>query len=160
MLPLGRKPARAFTPVRPILAWYYGWYAGPASWVKTSDLPPELYGSCNDATMRRQIRKARAVGIDGFVCTWRYNCERLLDLAAKESGSGVTISIDPVATRVPTLKAVEAALRDVGQLTVHPACLREDGRPLIVFWASQILPQDSSIDAFRQLPEATDPNRA
>ncbi|MFN3337505.1 MAG: hypothetical protein ACK42I_08395, partial [Thermomicrobium sp.] len=158
--PLNPAPVHAFTPVRPILAWYYGWYTGPESWVKTSDLPPELYNSYDDATMRRQIRQARAAGIDGFICTWRYNCERLLDLAAEEGGFGVAISVDPVATTMPTLDAVEAVLHQVGQVTAHPAYLRwTDGRPVIVFWASHILPQDSSVDAFRRLRDATDPNR-
>ena len=164
MLPLRQEPIRAFSPVRPILAWYYGWYVlppnGAPNWVNTADLPPELYDSYDDATMRRQIRQAKAAGIDGFICTWRYNCPRLLDLAAEEGDFGVAISIDPVATSMPSFEAVVAVLQEVRQITTHPAYLRWDGRPVIVFWGNHILPQDSSVDGFRRLRDTSDPNRA
>jgi len=152
------RPARAFTPVRPILAWYYGWYAAPEIWRNTSDLPPELYNSYDDATMRRQIRQAKAAGIDGFICTWRYNCERLLELAAAEGSFGVTISIDPVATVMPTFDDVVANIQAVKPLMNHPAYLRwRDGRPIVVFWNNRILPGDTSVNGFRRLREVTDP---
>lgn len=159
MLPSAPQ-ARAFTPVRPVLAWYYGWYAGPENWQKTADLPPELYNSYDDATMRRQIRQAKAAGIDGFICTWRYNCPRLIELAADEGGFGVAISIDPVATQMPTFDDVVANIQAVTALMNHPGYLRwSDGRPILVFWSSQILPGDTSVVAFQRLRAATDPDR-
>jgi len=133
MLPLRQEPAHAFSPVRPLLAWYYGWYTGPESWVKTADLPLDLYDSYDEATMRRQIRQAKAVGIDGFICTWRYTCPRLLELAGEEGDFGVAISVDPVATSMPSFEAVLAVIQQEKQVTAHPAYLRWDGRPVIVF---------------------------
>lgn len=82
LLSLKLQPAGAFTPVRPVLAWYRGWYAEPRNWKRTADLPPELSNSYDDATMRRPIRQVRAVGVPGFTCTCRHHCEQLFDITA------------------------------------------------------------------------------
>ncbi len=150
--------AEAYTPVRPVLAWYYGWYDLPRDWQGIADRPPELYSSYSNDTMRRQIEQARSAGIDGFICTWQYNCRQLMDVAASYGDFGIAISIDPVATTMPTFEDVANAIRQVQPLMAHPAYLRwTDGRPILVFWNSGILPGDSSVAAFRRLRDAVDP---
>ncbi|MCM8745559.1 hypothetical protein NET03_03340 [Thermomicrobium sp. CFH 73360] len=82
VLSLKLQPAGAFTPVRPVLTWYRGWYAEPRNWERTADVPLELSNIYDDATMRRPISQVRAVGVPGFTCTCCYHCEQLFDITA------------------------------------------------------------------------------
>ncbi len=152
--------AEAFSPIHPVLAWYYGWYNFPSDWHPTAYQPLEFYNSYDAATMRRQIEQARSAGIDGFICTWQYNCVKLLNIAADYGDFGVAISVDPVATTMGSMQEVIRSIEQVKGLMPHPAYLRwADGRPVLVFWNSGILPGDSSVDAFRQLRDIVDPDR-
>jgi hypothetical protein len=142
---------------RPVLAYYYGWWT-ESNWTQTSDLPTEQYDSNSDTVMRRQIEQARAAGITGFICAWRLNCERLLQLADEDGGFSVAMSLDPGANpELNSLDAFTTALQRVNELTSSPAYLRWNGKPLVVFWDSGILPGDSSVGAWQGLRAATDP---
>jgi len=149
-------PASAHDLQQPVLAWYYGWWT-TGNWQPTSDLPEELYDSSNDNVMRRQIREARGTGIDGFICTWRYNCERLLQLAEDEGGFSVAIALDPAADgSLSSIDAIVAALAQVDALANSPAFTRINGKPVVVWWNSSILPGDSSVASFQRLRAAAD----
>jgi hypothetical protein len=61
---------------------------------------------------------------------------------------------------MPRFEDVVANLRQVQNLMNHPAYLRwSDGRPILVFWDSGILPNDSSVSAFQRLRDTVDPQR-
>ncbi len=153
---------QASEPVKPVLAYYYGWW-GSTSWRlnQLRDRPPELYESDSDATMQRQIRQAKAAGIDGFICTWRYNCARLLELAAQEGGFSVTFSVDPVADgTLNSFDAIVSNMAEMSRLANSAAYLRWNNKPVFVFWNDTILPGgDGSQAAWQRLRNRVDPNR-
>src|SRR5947209_15500033 len=70
-----RSPAKYAStrpnPNRPVLAFYYMWYA-PSDWClcHMSDLPTSHYNSSDDATIDRQVTEAANAGITGFVSSW------------------------------------------------------------------------------------------
>ncbi len=162
-LPQATSPTVAGEPARPVLAYYYGWW-GSQTWNlnQLSDRPPELYESTSDDVMRRQIREAKGAGIDGFICTWRYTCARLLQLAEAEGGFNVAFSVDPVADG--TLNSTEAVLANMNEmngLTGNPAYLKWGGKPVFVFWNDTILPGGRGSKAdWQSLRDRADPNRA
>src|SRR5437763_4718083 len=58
-------------PNRPVLAFYYMWYARTSWSAHTmSDLPAVRYDSGDDATISRQITWAANAGITGFIGSW------------------------------------------------------------------------------------------
>ena len=58
-------------PNRPVLAFYYMWYA-PSDWCSChmSDLPTIQYTSSDETTIARQVSWAANVGITGFISSW------------------------------------------------------------------------------------------
>src|ERR1700726_4191200 len=58
-------------PVRPVLAFYYMWYASH-DWClcHMSDLPTIRYNSNDIATIDRQLAWAASSGITGFISSW------------------------------------------------------------------------------------------
>ncbi len=149
--------ASAADSTHPVIAYYYGWW-GPETWHQIYDQPVTLYKSNDDNVVRNQIRQAKSAGIDGFLCTWRYNCQRLLQLAQAEGGFSVAFSVDPVADEsLNSFDAVVKQMREMSGLTSNPAYLRWNGKPLFAFWNNTILPGDSSIAAFQHLRESVDP---
>jgi hypothetical protein len=160
VVPLNVQPAAAHDLRQPVFAWYYGWWTS-GNWQKTSDLPVNLYDSNSDSVMRRQIREARGAGIDGFICTWQYNCRRLLQLAEEQGGFSVAIALDPAADgSLGSFDAIVNALGQVDNLANSPAFARIGGKPVVVWWDSSILPGDSSVAAFRRLRDAADSDRS
>lgn len=161
-LPLApAPPAKAHEPSRPVLAYYFGWW-GSQTWNSfgRSDSPTSFYESNDDSTMRTQIRQAKGAGIDGFICTWHYNCPRLVQLAEQEGGFSIAFSVDPVADpSMTSFDAVVGAMHAMSGWTGSPAYLRWAGKPVFVFWNNTILPGDSSIAAFQRLRDAVDPGR-
>jgi hypothetical protein len=144
---------------RPVLAWYYGWWTND-NWNRMSDYPSELYNSNSDDVMRRQIRQARGAGIDGFICTYHYNCVRLLQLAEAESGFSVAFSIDPGAdARFNSFNNMVNEMNALKGHTNSPAYLRYQGKPVMVFWDSNIIPGGSSVARFQDLRSQVDPGR-
>jgi hypothetical protein len=153
------RPTEARDLHRPVLAWYYGWWTH-GNWNRMSDYPVEQYDSNSDDVMRRQIRQARGVGIDGFICTYHYNCVRLLQLAEVESGFSVAFSIDPGADA--RFSSFDNIVREMNALKSHtssPAYVRYGGKPVMVFWDSGILPGGSSVARFQDLRNQVDPGR-
>src|SRR5947208_17134955 len=64
-------PASSSNPNRPVLAFYYMWYA-PSDWCSChmSDLPTIQYTSSDETTIARQISWAANAGITGFISSW------------------------------------------------------------------------------------------
>lgn len=144
---------------RPVMAYYYGWWT-PDNWHSMRDYPPRQYDSRSDTVMRRQISQAREVGIDAFICTWEYNCNRLLELAEEMGGFSVAFSVDPVAEhKLDTSDKLVNGMQSMKAATESPAYLRWDGKPVFVFWNNTILPGGSSIDDFQRLRDEIDPGR-
>ena len=162
MLLPAAQPTKAAEPVKPVLAYYYGWW-GSQTWNvnQLSDRPPTLYESESDAVMLRQIREAKQAGIDGFICTWRYTCERLLQLAEAEGGFNVTFSVDPVADgTLNSTSAIVQAMNEMAALTDSSAYLHWNGKPVFVFWNDTILPGGRGSKAdWQALRNQTDPAR-
>ncbi len=152
------QSAQARDSDRPVMAWYYGWWTLD-NWVDTPDLPSERYASTRDQVMRRQIEQARSAGITGFICTWEYNCPRLLEIAEEMGGFSVAFSVDPVAEhKLDTWDKLVNEMRRMRDLTSSPAYLRWDGKPVLVFWDNWILPGESGIGDFQNLRNTIDPN--
>jgi hypothetical protein len=144
---------------RPVMAYYYGWYT-QNNWHSMRDYPVEQYDSRDDAVMRRQIEQARSVGIDAFICTWEYNCERLLQLAEEMGGFSIAFSVDPLAEhKLDTWDKLVNGMNHMKELSNSPAYLRWDGKPVFVFWDSWILPGPSRVSDFQNLRNQIDPNR-
>jgi hypothetical protein len=159
LTPAVTPPVQAQDSSRPIMAYYYGWWTD-GTWFKTSDVPPELYDSWSDTVMRRQIDQARRIGITAFICTWDFNCERLLKLAEEMGNFSVAFSVDPGAEH--KLRPRENLVRNMqhmSTLTSNPAYLRWHGKPVFVFWNGDMLPGDSSVNGFRSLRDQVDPHR-
>ncbi|MCW2725596.1 MAG: hypothetical protein JWN35_2517 [Frankiales bacterium] len=69
--PLAAPPARAAGHM-PVLAYYYQWF-DPSSWDRVKiDYPAAgRYSSDDQNVMRRHIQEAKAVGIEGFIVSWK-----------------------------------------------------------------------------------------
>ena len=153
----------AAEPSKPVLAYYYGWW-GNQTWDanKMRDVPTEFYDSESDAVMLRQIREAKGAGLDGFICTWRYTCARLLQLAEAEGGFAIAYSVDPVADG--TLNSIDAIAQNMNEmlgLASSSAYLRVGGEPVFVFWNDTILPGGRGSKAdWQALRDRVDPNRS
>lgn len=141
-------PFRTETPVahaddgREVFAYYYSWW-NRLSWdpSRMSDHPADLYDSKNEAVIRRQITDAKNAGIDGFICTWRYSCAKVLQVAEAMGGFRVAFSVDPVGD--PTLNSNDAMARNMQEManyTSSPAYWKRGGKPVFVFWNDTILP--------------------
>ncbi len=144
-----------------VFAYYYSWW-NRLSWdpSRMSDRPSELYDSKSEAVIRRQIQQAKDAGIDGFFCTWRYSCAKVLSVAESIGGFSVAFSVDPVGD--PTLGS-DASLRKnmremMGYMT-SPAYLKIDNKPVFVFWNDTILPGGAGNNAsWQQLRDDIDPD--
>jgi LysM repeat protein len=157
-------PAEAVEPL--VLAFYYAWY-DQSTWSsgQLSDLPRELYVSADSATIDRHVRQAQSSGIDGFVQSWygpagenqtEGNFRNLLDIAAAR-GFRAAADFEVGSPYFATAEDRVAALRYL--LTVHaahPSYLRVDGRPVVFFWAPQLM----SIDQWATTRAQVDPERS
>lgn len=162
LLPTATQPLRAAEPSRPVFAYYYGWW-GSQTWFldKMSDRPNDLYESTSDDVMRRQIREAKGAGLDGFICTWRYTCARLVELAEAEGNFSVAFSVDPVADgTLNSDDAIVANMAEMNRWTSKNAYWKWGGKPVFVFWNDTILPGGrGSLTDWRNLRNRADPNR-
>lgn len=146
-----------------VYAYYYSWW-NRLSWdpSRMSDRPPELYDSKSEAVIRRQIQQAKDAGIDGFFCTWRYSCAKVLSVAESIGGFSVAFSVDPVGD--PTLGSnanIRKNMREMMGYMSSPAYMKIDNKPVFVFWNDTILPGGvGSKSAWQQLRDDIDPNRA
>jgi len=127
---------------REVFAYYYSWW-NRLSWdpSRMSDRPADLYDSKSEAVIRRQITDAKNAGIDGFICTWRYSCAKVLQVAEAMGGFRVAFSVDPIGD--PTLNSNDAMARNMQEManyTSSPAYWKRGGKPVFVFWNDTILP--------------------
>jgi LysM repeat protein len=164
VLPPGGHEATAAGPL--VLAFYYAWY-DMNTWAsgQLSDLPQQPYVSADPATIDRHVSQARSAGIDGFVQSWygpgggnqtEANFQVLLNTASAygfhaaadfETGSPFFATPEDRIAALQHLLSVHAA---------HPAYLRVDGRPVVFFWAPQLL----SVDQWAAARAQIDPDRA
>jgi hypothetical protein len=145
-----------------VFAYYYSWW-NRLSWdpSRMSDRPPELYDSKSEAVIRRQIEQAKDAGIDGFFCTWRYSCAKVLSVAESVGGFSIAFSVDPVGD--PTLGTnanIRKNMREMMGYMASPAYLKIDNKPVFVFWNDTILPgRVGTKGAWQQLRDDVDPDR-
>ena len=154
-------PAQASS-TKKVFAYYYSWW-NRLSWdpSRMSDRPDELYDSKSETVIRRQIQQAKDAGIDGFFCTWRYSCAKVLSVAEAMGGFSVAFSVDPIGD--PTLNSnanIRKNMREMMGYMSSPAYLKIDNKPVFVFWNDTILPgKVGSKGAWQQLRDDMDPNR-
>jgi len=154
-------PTQAATQKK-VFAYYYSWW-NRLSWdpSRMSDRPPELYDSKSDAVIRSQIQQAKDAGIDGFFCTWRYSCAKVLSVAESMGGFLVAFSVDPVGD--PTLGSNASLRKNMREMMGYmdsPAYLKIDNKPVFVFWNDTILPGGvGNKGSWQQLRDDIDPDR-
>lgn len=158
--------ARAQSPERLVLAFYYTWF-DENSWApnKVPDIPQEPYASRDRGAMGRHIDQAKGAGIDAFVVSWygprtennqtETNLRALLDEAA---GRGFRIAVDfevmsPFYGGVGDVQAALATL--LATHAQHPAYLRSNGKPVIFFWRQQRF----NVGTWGAIRNAVDPGR-
>lgn len=147
---LAAPAAKTSDPDHPILAFYYAWY-DPSSFGSRTAFQPAVdrYNSDDPALIEQQIKQARGAGLDGFVVAWDgtggrtdRNFRKVLDLGAKY-GLKATIYFE-------THNFVPYGPGDVAEQlrkfyssyvdTNHPNLVRYQGKPVIFFWATRMLP--------------------
>ena len=159
---------RAVTPAeaqksKMVLGFYYAWY-DPTSFGPgiTPFQPIHPYFSVSEETIRRQVKTAKAAGLDGFVQSWygpnpdqqtEPNLKKLLNIA-QEHGFKVAVHFEVMSPffggqqdRIDALKVL------IHSHAKHPAYLKLDGKPVIFFWANWAL----SLRDWRYIREQADP---
>ena len=157
--------ARLRIPSQQLLwALYYQWY-DLSSWSNPilKDRPATLYTSADPKAISRQISQAQSAGIDGFVCSWLGpdsatdgNFRTLLSLA-KDRGLRVALYFETSQLvnygNYPDNK--EASFNwlsyAISNYRNSPALFKVDGKPLILVYASGMLPTSSWADIFARL---------
>jgi LysM repeat protein len=163
-LPPGGHEAKAAGPL--VLAFYYAWY-DMNTWAsgQLSDVPQMPYVSADATTIDRHVGQARSAGIDGFVQSWygpgggnqtETNFQILLSTASAHgfyAAADFETGSPYFATPEDRIAALQYLLSDH---CTHPAYLRVDGRPVVFFWAPQLL----SVDQWAAARAQVDPDRA
>lgn len=147
---------------RLLWAFYYPWYTRQdwsSPWLR--DVPAEPYASADRTTMERHVRQAKEAGIDGFISSWwgphdrtDDNLRTLLKIAQEEDFL-VTIYFETLASegglpRDEIVRWLTYLLKTYGD---HPAFARLDGKPVVVFWATDPVPLDTWGEAFETVRE-------
>jgi hypothetical protein len=149
-----------------VLAFYYSWYYpssfGPG---KTPFMPPDPYFSGNVSVMERHVRDARNAGINALVQGWYWqegggaavdvNFRVLLDVA-EEIGIQTAVNFETVYFHNNKQRIQDGLRTLLNDYANHPAYLRVDGRPVIFFWANNLL----SVTEWEAIRAAVDPGRS
>lgn len=148
---------------RLVLAFYYAWY-DQKTWEsgKVPDVPLAPYASANREAMARQVDQAQAAGIDAFVLNWwgkgnqtEKNFKALLDIAAQK-GFRVAVDFDINSPFMGGVGGYADNLRHLHAVhATHPAYLRYQGRPVVLFYNVSRL----SVATWRNLRDQVDPDR-
>lgn len=150
------------SPDLPPLLWavYYLWYT-PEFWsaYQPFDQPAQPY-TTNIDSMRHHITEAQSAGIDGFLASWwgpnneiDAHFARLLDLAqAADFRIGLYFESlgDGGQARSPA-QILDWLRYALGAYSDHPAWMKIDGKPIIVFWATDSLPLTTWASIFETL---------
>ena len=158
-------------PQRLFMANYYVWF-DPDTFTNqyVSDLPANPYNSDDPVVMARHVDQAKSVGIDAFVTAWLgpgnrtdRNFTRLLEVA-QGKGFQVTISFQMHMLPNQTQEEITAALRYIANnYSGHPAFLRYQGRPVLVFTDMPRVPtapDQIPHDAWQNIRQQVDPTGA
>jgi Glycosyl hydrolase family 99 len=134
-------PAVAVKSPVPVLAYYYIWF-NPTSWNRAKTDYPQLgrYSSDDETVMRTHVRWAKAVGIDGFIVSWKSTeplnrrLEQLIRVAEAESFKLAIIYQGLDFSRRPQPVArVAADLRTFAKRYAHDPVFRLFDRPLVIW---------------------------
>jgi hypothetical protein len=160
------RPAEAGEPPL-VLAFYYAWY-DEKTWGsgQVADQPAQPYVSRDRETIERHVAQAQAAGIDAFVQAWlgpqvennqtETNFQTLLDVAAAR-GFRACVYFETDGPFFPGQAEVVAALQHLlATHAQHPAYLRYQGRPVILFWREQRF----SVDEWAAIRQQVDPDHA
>ncbi len=145
---------------RMIWAFYYPWYRLD-DWGSDIliDRPAKPYASHDPESIARHIEQAQDAGIDGFISSWwgpedytDRNLETLLDLA-QDRGFSVTVYFETLRGDGPQPRNV--IIRWLRYLlstyAEHPAFYKVNGKPLVLFWASDTVPIETWQEIFDTL---------
>ncbi len=133
------------------LAFYYPWYGTPSGpsgeWVHWNPAHANYdathmplggyYDSLDPETVRRQVRQAKGVGIDGFVASWwglgtfEDRAFKVLLRVAEEEGFLVTVYYEDAATPAQVVTDVSVI---VFRYASSSAFLSVAGRPVVFFY--------------------------
>ncbi|MCX6101555.1 MAG: glycoside hydrolase family 99-like domain-containing protein [Candidatus Bipolaricaulota bacterium] len=156
-----------------VLAFYYPWYGMPTGpsgrWVHWNPAHANYdathvpltgyYDSLEPETVRRQIRQAKAAGIDGFIASWwglnsfEDRAFHVLLRVAEEESFLVTVYVEDAATPAQIVTDVSAI---VFRYALSPAFLSIDGRPVVFFYVR--VAEKFTIDEWRGVFAALDAN--
>ncbi len=134
-----------------VLAFYYPWYGTPSGpsgrWVHWNPAHANYdathvpltgyYDSLDPETVRRQIRLAKAAGIDGFIASWwgigtfEDRAFAVLLQVAEEESFTVTVYYEDAATPTQIVTDVTSI---VTRYASSPAFLSIDGVPVVFFY--------------------------
>ena len=150
LLAAGGLPAaaRAQSPDRLVLAFYYTWF-DEQSWGpgRVPDRPLQPYVSRDRGVMGRQIDQAKSAGINAFVVSWygprvennqtETNFRAMLDEAAAR-GFRLALDVEVTGPFFGGPGDVQAALSTLlATHARHPAYLKVGGKPVVFFWRQQ-----------------------
>jgi Glycosyl hydrolase family 99 len=165
------NPASSINPNRPVLAFYYMWYA-PTDWCSChmSDLPTIQYTSSDDTTIARQVSWAANAGITGFISSWwgpgdktDSNFAKLLAHSATlESSTGYhfasAVYIENNAHALQgTMNMINALQYVIAHYVNDPHYFHWHGKP-VIFFASPIVGNGRTLATWTSIRSQVDPH--
>jgi hypothetical protein len=157
---------RDLSGARPVLAFFYPWYAETA-WTQPpmSDLPPDHYLSDDEPVMRRQVSQAQNAKIDGFISSWAgigsdtdKNFARLLDRCP--DGFFACPYFETALIKDDGRDLTQELIRLRDTYMDHPRYFKFAGRPAVFFWAPKAIGApagQTSAQAWRAIRQVVDP---
>lgn len=132
-----------------LLAFYYLWYT-KENWkyIPLDDEPEAFYSSDDERIILKQIKLAKANGLDGFITSWDgpntysdKNFKKFLNLSQKNRFKSAiyyeTLTSTGPRSEEEIYQHLKYAIEIYGN---HPAIYKIFGKPLIAIWASNEIP--------------------